>query len=250
MVALDAPVRTMVHNLDKVLMTGMPVMVVFESPACEECQKMEGSLKELAKEYAGKSLIVRVDDAHTGEINRQFSIQQIPTIVLWREGQEIGRLEGAMAQGVLKDNLEYLIGNRPRPKSAETPAGQSKARGTQPREGKKTSADSGAPVVVTDATFEEVILRSPIPVLVDFWAPWCGPCRMVAPAVKELGQEFAGQLRVAKVNTDENSYQASQLGIRGIPTLILFKNGHEVARVVGAAPKSTLKAKVEQALRK
>jgi thioredoxin len=75
---------------------------------------------------------------------------------------------------------------------------------------------------------------------VDFWEPWCGPCRMVSPAVEEIGKQHAEQMKVAKVNTDENPAYASRLGIQGIPTLILFRNGREVDRIVGAAPKQQL----------
>ncbi|MBS1261838.1 MAG: Thioredoxin 1 [Calditrichaeota bacterium] len=102
--------------------------------------------------------------------------------------------------------------------------------------------------VVSDATFDDVVLKSDKPVLVDFWAPWCAPCRIVSPIVEEIAQEFEGKLSVAKVNTDENPARANSLGIRGIPTLILFKNGEEADRVVGAMPKAHLKQMVERAI--
>jgi thioredoxin 1 len=93
---------------------------------------------------------------------------------------------------------------------------------------------------VSDASFEQDVLKSDLPVLVDFWAPWCGPCRMVAPIVDEIAKEFEGQIKVFKLNTDENPNVASQYGIRSIPTLMLFKDGQKVETVVGAVPKSTL----------
>ena len=93
---------------------------------------------------------------------------------------------------------------------------------------------------VTDGNFQAEVLDSKVPVLVDFWAPWCGPCRMVAPVVEEVSENFNGKIKVVKLNTDDNPNIASQYGIRSIPTLILFKEGQKVDMVVGAVPKTTL----------
>lgn len=97
---------------------------------------------------------------------------------------------------------------------------------------------------VTDATFEQEVLKATLPVLVDFWAPWCGPCRAVAPVVEEIANEYNGKLKVLKLNTDENPKTAQSYRISGIPSLMVFKNGQPVEQVVGAVPKSTLSSAV------
>lgn len=101
---------------------------------------------------------------------------------------------------------------------------------------------------VTDSTFKQEVLESQIPVLVDFWAPWCGPCKMVAPIVEEVAQQYSDQVKVVKVNTDENPSVASEYGIRSIPTLMIFKDGQRVDMVVGAVPKTTLANTLEKYL--
>ena len=97
-----------------------------------------------------------------------------------------------------------------------------------------------ATVKVTDQSFDADVIKSTEPVVVDFWAEWCGPCRMIGPALEEISNEMAGKVKVAKVNIDENPGIAAQLGIRSIPTLFIFKNGQKVDQKVGAAPKGDL----------
>ena len=104
------------------------------------------------------------------------------------------------------------------------------------------------PIHVTDAAFEKTVLESSLPVIVDFWAPWCGPCKMVAPVLDKLADEFAGKLIVAKVNTDEEPDWAMQYGVQGIPTMLLIHDGKVVNRQVGALPEPMLREIVDQFL--
>jgi thioredoxin 2 len=99
---------------------------------------------------------------------------------------------------------------------------------------------SGAPQEVDAASFERAVANSPVPVVVDFWAPWCGPCRMVAPVVDQVARAQAGKALVLKLNTDENPQPSQRLGIQGIPTFIVFKDGNETARRSGAMPAPTM----------
>ncbi|MGB0376315.1 MAG: thioredoxin [Flavobacteriaceae bacterium] len=101
---------------------------------------------------------------------------------------------------------------------------------------------------ITDATFEEVVLNSEKPVIVDFWAAWCGPCRMVGPIIDELSQEYEGKAVVGKVDVDANQEFAAKYGVRNIPTVLLFKNGELVNRQVGVAPKTTYSEAIDSAL--
>ncbi len=103
-------------------------------------------------------------------------------------------------------------------------------------------------LTVTDSSFEADVLGSDLPVLVDFWAEWCGPCKMIAPVLEEIAVEYAGKLKVAKLNIDDNDATAPKFGIRSIPTLILFRNGQVEATKIGAMGKSELSAFINQAL--
>ena len=101
------------------------------------------------------------------------------------------------------------------------------------------------PVIVADATFEEEVEKSSLPVLLDCWAPWCGPCRMLAPTIEQLAEEKAGTIKVAKLNVDENPQTAMKFGIMSIPTMLIFKNGEVVDRLVGVQPKAAIEQKLE-----
>ena len=105
-----------------------------------------------------------------------------------------------------------------------------------------------SPIQVSDADFDEVVLKADLPVLVDFWAEWCGPCKMIAPIVEELSEEYAGKLDFAKLDVDSNPATAMAYGVRSIPTLLIFKGGKPVDQIIGAVPKGALKKKIDSTL--
>jgi thioredoxin 1 len=104
----------------------------------------------------------------------------------------------------------------------------------------------GEPLNVTDAAFEKAVLQNPLPVIVDFWAPWCGPCKMVDPMLKKISEELGESLIIAKVNTDENPQWATQYGVQGIPTMLFIYNGKIIHRQVGALPERMLREAITQ----
>src|SRR5215212_2101301 len=106
------------------------------------------------------------------------------------------------------------------------------------------------PVPVEDTNFQKEVLESSDPVIVDFWAEWCGPCKMMAPVLDELSDEYDGKIRFVKLNTDENYESAARYGIQSIPTLVIFRGGREVNRLIGFAPKPQLKRQIDRALEK
>ncbi|ABD56984.1 thioredoxin [Jannaschia sp. CCS1] len=105
-----------------------------------------------------------------------------------------------------------------------------------------------ATTAVTDATFDTEVKQSDIPVVVDFWAEWCGPCKQIGPALEELSEEYEGRVKIVKLNVDENANAPMQLGVRGIPALFMFKDGEVVSNKVGAAPKAALQKWIDEAV--
>ena len=127
--------------------------------------------------------------------------------------------------------------------------GDKVAQGLAPVCGKcKTPLPVGRPQPVTDASFAQDVERSPLPVLMDAWAPWCGPCHAIAPVIDQLATELAGRVRVVKLNVDENPRTAARFNLRSIPTLLVLKSGREIDRLVGVQPKQEITRRLEQAI--
>jgi thioredoxin 1 len=222
----DTPITTNDQSIDRVLNATLPVLLVATGGKLK--RRVQQTLHKIAKAEAGRLLVVRLQLDENPESARRLNLDG-GGVVSFKDGEEVGRTGGIPTNNAIQDHARLLLESAPLPPAA----------------GEVTD---GEPVPVTDATFERDVIKSDVPVLVDFWAPWCGPCRMIAPVVEKLAAEYSGQLRVAKVNTDENPRWAGQFGIRGIPTLLMFKDGQIVDRLVGVQPEPMLRTAVERAL--
>ncbi len=249
---IDTPIHTNQHSIDRVLKAGLPVFLVFWKSPCSPCDQLQPVLERLARDYAGRLLVAKVDAASEKPLLQRFRITALPSVVFVKDGQPQATAVGAISEADLRGWAEYLLrgGVRPPvpsgPSISLTAAGPTSRRpgpepGPTPRQKSHTPA---RPITLTDANFDATVLRSSIPVLVDFWAPWCGPCHIIAPTVESLAQEFSGRLLVGKLNVDENPRIASRYGIMSIPTLLVFRNGQVIDKIVGALPAPALRQRV------
>lgn len=229
----DAPIIANDQSLDRLLGVDLPLLILFWDGRTLP-DDVNQSLIRLASDEAGRLIVAKISTHENAQAARRFGVHRTPTLVAVRQGQEISRVESPTPSDV-KAHARYLLGQGARP--AEKSAAEA-----------RVGAGNGQPITVTDATFEQKVLHSPLPVLVDFWAPWCGPCHMIAPIVERIAADYAGRLVVAKVNVDENPFYAGLYNVQGIPTLLMFRNGRVVNRLVGVLPEMHLRAEVERIL--
>jgi thioredoxin 1 len=234
---IDTVIHTNEQSINRVLQTGLPVALVFWSQQAPLPSALETQLTQAAARYAGKLLIAKVDTNTERALVERYQLRQTPALVLIKEKQVENTLAGALSAEAVNSWLRYLAegGVRPQPTAPQpTPTPQMQS--------------SDHPVTLTDANFAQIV-SSDQPVLVDFWAPWCGPCRMVAPAVEQLARDFQGRAIVGKLNVDENPRIAQQYQIMGIPALYIFKRGQVVDQMVGAQPANVLQQRLARQLK-
>ena len=221
--------NTNAQSIDRLLKAGLPVLLVFWRPAAPVSPPQEQALAAAAQHYAGRALVARVNADEETDLVRRFRVATTPVFLLVRNGKAELALASEEARNNVAGWLAHFVDGAPQPVASPRPQAQ--------------APSDGKPMILTDATFAQSIDQA-TPVLVDFWAPWCGPCRMVAPSVEKLAQEFAGRAVVAKLNVDENPATAQRFQVMSIPTLIIFKHGQPVDQIVGAQPYGALQQRL------
>lgn len=230
---IDTVLHTNEQSITRVLQTGLPLILVFWSPQAVLTPALDAQLTQAAERYAGKLLIAKVDTSVERALVERYGVRQTPALVLIKDKKVETTLVEASATASLNAWLPYLAEGGVRP---QLPTSSEATATSQPRNGDK-------PITLTDANFAEII-NGAEPVLVDFWAPWCGPCRMVAPTVEQIAREFQGRAVVGKLNVDENPRTAQQYNIMGIPALYIFKRGQVVDQMVGVQPAAVLQQRL------
>jgi thioredoxin 1 len=236
----DTPIHTNDHSIDRVLAAGLPTLLVFvdgQAPAA-----LDDMLRKLARQHQGELLVALVQAKDNPVSVQKFQIEQLPAVLAVQGGRVIGQAGGADAQSAAQ-HAEFVLGRGPKPQTS-SPQAKTAQSGQAGASAPPPDSAPNRPVPVSEANFESQVFRSSQPVLVDFWAPWCGPCRMTDPILEKLAREWAGKIKIAKVNVDENPGISQKYGVQGIPTMMVVKNGSIVDKWVGALPEPALRSRV------
>ncbi len=233
MPVFDTPINTDDQNFSRVLAQKLPIVLYLYNSSDKA---LDEALASAAREHKGKILVVRVRAADSPKAYAQYQRPALPALVTIKD-EQVQSSAPAIGQQDIAAHVNFLLGSGPKPASTAT------QNGAQP------STSSAKPFAVNEANFASEVLRSSVPVLVDFWADWCQPCHMIAPTVDKIAQKYAGRVKVVKLNVDENQRIAAQYQAMSIPMLLVFKGGQPVGKLVGVQPQSQIEQALEKALR-
>ncbi|GAB1419992.1 hypothetical protein MASR2M15_00650 [Anaerolineales bacterium] len=190
-------------------------------------QPLHDALKSEAKKMGEELLIIKVDVDENPDIYAKYDEPQLPALITFTKAF-FGRKEKSRAERIrpadVRNHIAYLLHDTPLPQTAKVNAGSDKSSGNQ------------KPVTVTEASFRNDVLKSKAPVLVDFWAPWCGPCRSIAPYIDQMAEKYGADVKVVKINIDENPSLSQRYQVASIPTFMMFHGGQPIGRLSGANP--------------
>ena len=245
-ISYDTPITTSDLSIERLLNAGLPVVLVIGDNPLEI--DLTRTMNQLASEFNGKMLLAKIGAKENPQTTQRYSITRTPALVTFRNGRQVSRAFGINSSDLLA-HQKFLIGNGPRPPE-KVPSSESIRTAGGATDQPKTSqrGSDGAPVNVSDASFQSMVIESPIPVLIDFWAPWCGPCRMTEPILEKIARETAGRIRVAKLNVDENPIISGRYGIRSIPTMMVIRGGQIIDQWAGALPEPVIRQRIAHLL--
>lgn len=219
MPVFDTPITTDDRNVAKILAQTLPVVLVFHNDDVDK--PLADALEKSAKKYAGQALIVRLHIRDSRDSFVRYGEPPTPSLVALTHqaaGRKVASDAARIRPADVRAHLAHLLEDQPLPTK------------------QKTTAASDQPLAVTDQTFRQEVLKSKKPVLVDFWADWCGPCKMIAPHLDELAREYGDTIKFAKLDVDRNPVMSQRYQVRSIPTFILFEGGQPAQTITGANP--------------
>ena len=214
MAILDTPITTDDNNLKKVIQQNIPSLLILHHGDLDK--PLEDAIKKEAKKNAGELLVVRVDTSANPDTHVRYGEPPLPALVTFTKDAKVKSDAESIRPKDVRDHIKHVLKDKPLPqrKSAESVGGH--------------------PIIVTDKSFRKEVLKSKVPVLVDFWATWCGPCHQIAPHIEQIAKDYGGKIKVAKLDVDRNRVMSGRYNVQSIPTMIIFEDGQPAARIVGA----------------
>jgi thioredoxin 1 len=222
---LDTPITTDDQSLERVLAQDLPALLIFHHDDIDKA--LDDALRKIAKKHAGDLLVVRLHTATSQSAFIKYGEPATPALVsLTSDHKRKVKADATRIRPAdVRAHTAHLLTDKP------LPTGK-----------KSTQADLARPIHVTDKSFREEVLKSKVPVLVDFWADWCGPCHQIAPHIEALAAEYSGTIKIAKLDVDHNQVMSRRYQVQSIPTMIIFEGGQPAQRIVGANPVAVRKA--------